>query len=182
MAAMTRHGDNVVRFRPKRRTNARPWGKRFTFLIVALPMAAFAAVLVSPAGWPPGAAVELPRLGEEDREGARFSLCGVGVRINCVIDGDTFWYRGEKIRIADINTPEVSKPACAREAQLGAAATERLHSLLNEGAFTLEPIDRDRDQHGRLLRTVTRDGESVGAVLVTEGLAEEWRGYRGSWC
>ena len=41
----------------------------------------------------------------------------------------------------------------------GAAATGRLQDLLNEGAFTLEPINRDRDQYGRLLRTVTRDGE-----------------------
>lgn len=103
-------------------------------------------------------------------------------RDNCVIDGDTFWYRGEKIRVADINTPEVGEPACAREAELGAAATGRLHALLNAGPFTLEEIDRDRDQYGRLLRTVTRDGESLGAVLVDEGLAEEWRGRSGSWC
>jgi hypothetical protein len=47
-------------------------------------------------------------------------------------------------------------------------------ALLNQGAFTLEPIDRDR--YDRLLRTVTRDGESLGAMLVDEGLAEEWRG------
>jgi len=32
------------------------------------------------------------------------------------------------------------------------------------------------------LRTATRDGASLGDALVREGLAEEWRGYRGSWC
>jgi len=48
--------------------------------------------------------------------------------------------------------------------------------LLNQRAFA------DRDRYGRLLRTVTRDGESLGDTLVNEGLAEEWRGYRGSWC
>lgn len=58
--------------------------------------------------------------------------------------------------------------------------------LLNQGAFTLAPNNdgsgRDRDDYGRLLRTVTRDGSSVGEVLVDEGLAEKWKGYRGSWC
>ena len=117
-----------------------------------------------------------------DTESARFDACGRGERINCVIDGDTFWYAGEKIRVADINTPEVSDPQCAREAQLGAQATARLQALLNQGAFTLESVDRDRDPYGRLLRTVTRDGASVGAVLVREGLAEEWQGPRGGWC
>jgi micrococcal nuclease len=119
---------------------------------------------------------------EPDRESARFETCGRGERINCVVDGDTFWYAGEKIRVADINTPEVSEPQCAREAQLGAAATARLQALLNEGAFTLGSVGRDRDPYGRLLRTVTRDGTSVGAVLVREGLAEEWRGRRSGWC
>ena len=121
-------------------------------------------------------------LAATDTESARFEACGRGERINCVVDGDTFWYAGEKIRVADINTPEVSDPQCAREAQLGAQATARLQALLNQGAFTLETVDRDRDPYGRLLRTVTRDGASVGAVLVREGLAEEWQGPRGGWC
>nr|MDX8317344.1 thermonuclease family protein [Agrobacterium rosae] len=34
-----------------------------------------------------------------------FSMCNGGHRITCVVDGDTFWFRGEKIRIADIDTP-----------------------------------------------------------------------------
>ena len=99
-----------------------------------------------------------------------------------MVDGDTFWYRGEKIRIADINTPEVSEPSCAREAELGHKATRRLRELLNQGPFALEPIDRDHDQYGRSLRVVTRGGESLGDTLVSEGLAEEWKGYRGEWC
>ena len=117
-----------------------------------------------------------------DRETARFDACGRGERINCVIDGDTFWYAGRKIRIADIHTPEVSRPRCPREAALGERASARLLALLNQGAFTLESVDRDRDPYGRLLRTVTRDGTSLGAVLVREGLAEEWQGTRGGWC
>ena len=117
-----------------------------------------------------------------DRERAYFVPCSGPPRDNCVVDGDTFWYAGEKIRVADINTPEVSEPQCPREAALGARASARLQALLNQGAFTLETVDRDRDAYGRLLRTVTREGVSVGAVLVREGLAEEWQGTRGGWC
>ncbi len=113
---------------------------------------------------------------------ATFALCAPGPRVTCVVDGDTFWYRGEKVRIADINTPEVSEPDCAAEAKLGRRATERLIALLNQGPFRLESVDRDRDRYGRLLRTVTRNGHSLGEQLVAEGLAERWQGRRGNWC
>jgi micrococcal nuclease len=108
-----------------------------------------------------------------DREAARFTSCAFGSPEACVVDGDTFWYRGEKIRIADINTPETSDPQCAAEAELGARATARLTQLLNAGPFSLEPTDRTHDQYGRALFTVIRGGESVGAALVRERLAEE---------
>jgi endonuclease YncB( thermonuclease family) len=117
-----------------------------------------------------------------DTEAARFGPCTGSHRVTCVVDGDTFWYRGAKIRVADINTPETSRPACPHEAALGHAATARLAELLNAGPFTLTPWSRDRDRYGRLLRTVTRGGESLGLTLVREGLAEPWHGRRGSWC
>jgi endonuclease YncB( thermonuclease family) len=99
-----------------------------------------------------------------------------------VVDGDTIWYRGAKIRLADINTPETGEPGCAREADLGAAAAARLTELLNVGPFSLEPADRDHDRYGRALRVISRGGESLGDRLTAEGLAEPWRGYRGDWC
>ena len=117
-----------------------------------------------------------------DHETARFGVCSGSGRVTCVVDGDTFWFRGQKIRIADINAPEVSHPGCAREAALGKAATGRLVALLNQGPFSLAAGKRDQDRYGRLLRTVTRSGASVGDALVREGLAEEWKGYRGNWC
>jgi len=118
-----------------------------------------------------------------DTERASFGSCGAGAsRQACVVDGDTFWYRGEKIRVADINTPETSRPKCAAEAALGARATARFAELMNAGAFTLEPVDRSHDKYGRALFVVMRGGESVGGVLVAEGLAEEWQGYRREWC
>ncbi len=117
-----------------------------------------------------------------DAESARFQPCDRGPRVTCVVDGDTFWYAGTKIRIADINAPEVSRPGCGREAELGAAATRRLTELLNAGPFTLAVEGRAIDRYGRALRVVMRRGASIGTVLEREGLAEHWQGRRGDWC
>ena len=111
-----------------------------------------------------------------------FSVCHNGGGRFCVVDGDTFWIGGRKVRIADIDTPETHGPRCAAEAALGARAARRLHALLNAEAFSLEPSGRDTDRYGRLLRIVTRDGRSLGAMLVAEGLARPWTGSRQPWC
>jgi endonuclease YncB( thermonuclease family) len=111
-----------------------------------------------------------------------FALCAEGPRTTCVIDGDTFWLDGEKVRIADINAPETHSARCPFERALGEAATRRLIGLLNAGPFQLATVDRDRDRYGRQLRTVVRRGRSLGAQLVSEGLAEPWRGRRSDWC
>lgn len=112
----------------------------------------------------------------------RFDHCSGRVRVHCVVDGDTFWMGGKKIRIADLNAPEVSSPRCASEARLGARATDALIVQLNAGPFALEAIDRDEDRYGRKLRRVTRGGESVGEAMVEAGVAR-WYGHgRRGWC
>jgi micrococcal nuclease len=113
---------------------------------------------------------------------AAFGFCHSGGGFNCVVDGDTFWFRGDKIRIADIDAPETHPARCASEASKGAAATRRLRALLNAGPFALEPLDRDTDRYGRQLRLVTRGGESIGGILVGEGLARWYGGGRQAWC
>lgn len=113
---------------------------------------------------------------------AAFSLCGSGPRINCVVDGDTVWTSGEKVRLADINAPETHAAGCAAERELGLAAARRLIALLNAGPFTLEIEGRAVDRYGRALRIAMRNGRSIGQQLVSEGLAEPWRGRRSDWC
>ena len=93
---------------------------------------------------------------------ASFGYCYRGGGTNCVVDGDTFWIGGEKVRIADIDAPETHPPRCAYEAQLGNEATDKLHALLNSGAVTMTSIDRDRDVYGRLLRNFALGGQDVG--------------------
>ncbi len=111
-----------------------------------------------------------------------FGFCHSGGGDDCVVDGDTFRMAGDKIRIADIVTPETHPARCPEEARLGAAATQRLQALLNSGTVTLHPIDRDTDRHGRKLRRVEVNGRGVGDTLIAEGLARPYRGRRMGWC
>lgn len=113
---------------------------------------------------------------------ALFALCQPGPRTTCVVDGDTFWLQGEKVRLADINAPETHAAGCPAEQARGEAATRRLIALLNQGPFELASNGRERDRYGRQLRVASRRGRSLGAQLVAEGLAEPWRGRRSDWC
>src|SRR3546814_19974769 len=59
-----------------------------------------------------------------------------------------------------------------------------MEALLGAGPFELRPggDGRDEDRYGRKLRIVTRDGQSLGAMLVAAGLAREWTGWRRPRC
>jgi hypothetical protein len=131
------------------------------------------------AGWPTRAAAAAIATNPVR---ANFGLCHTGGGTNCVVDGDTLWLGGQKIRVADIDAPETHDPRCAQERALGDRATRRLRQLLNGGAVSLEAIDRDQDRYGRKLRIVLVDGRSVGGTLVEEGLARWYAGGRKPWC
>ncbi|WP_245449902.1 thermonuclease family protein [Rhizobium leguminosarum] len=105
------------------------------------------------------------------------------MRTNCVVDGDTFWFKGEKIRIADIDTPELSPPRVAR--RNGSKARRRRHACWRcskGGYFSLTAGWRDEDKYGRKLRTVSQSRRSLGNTLVEEGPARRWDGARHGWC
>lgn len=117
-----------------------------------------------------------------DTQSAEFSICGKRRRVNCVVDGDTFWFHAKKIRIADIDAPELSPPRCEFERAKGEAAKKRLLALLNGGKFSITSTGRDHDRFGRDLRIITRNGRSIGTVLVEENHARRWDGGRRPWC
>jgi len=103
-----------------------------------------------------------------------------------LVDGDTVAIEGERIRIANIDTPEIHHAQCDAEKRLGLVAKRRLGELLAAGRIEVHRGDpttgRKKDRYGRTLATVSVDGRDVGAVLVDEGLAREWTGRRAPWC
>ena len=105
-----------------------------------------------------------------------------GPRVTCVVDGDTIWLQGVKIRLEGIDAPEISEPNCSKERRLGYQAAERLRQLLH-GQIVLRRLGRDdEDRYGRKLRTVYANGVDVGDELMHEGLARAWPNGPELWC
>jgi endonuclease YncB( thermonuclease family) len=98
-----------------------------------------------------------------------------------VIDGDTVALGRERIRTLGIDAPETHPPRCAREAELGTAATLKLRELLGSGTVTISGTGQDR--YGRELRTVRVNGQDVGEAMIGAGLARSYAGgKRFPWC
>ncbi len=80
------------------------------------------------------------------------------------MDGDTFWYGGERIRIRGYDAPERSDPG-------GFAATQRLDLLLHEGQVSINPQTVDR--YGRTVADVYVDHRNVAEVMTAEGYVKK---------
>ena len=74
-------------------------------------------------------------------------------------------------------------PSCAAELALGRAGDGAADGHCSmPGRSTSVPMNATTDIYGRKLRILSRDGHSLGDVLVDEGLAHVWDGSRHSWC
>ncbi|WP_454851673.1 hypothetical protein [Rhizobium binxianense] len=111
---------------------------------------------------------------------AAFGYCGQGEHINCVGDGGVFWYKGEKIVIADMVSPEIDRARCDDERKIAFAAKARLLTLLNAGPFAMNTAGKG--ENGAAPRVVSRGGRSFGSQLITEGLAHKPGASGGAWC
>jgi micrococcal nuclease len=151
---------------------------RFAGIVIAASATAFAGILA----WGRVNGTESATPASASPVTRSFPICSGPERTTCVVDGDTIWMDGVKIRIADIDTPEIGEPKCESERALGHQAKNRLRELLNAGPFELATSGRDEDKYGRKLRVLVRDGRSLGDQLVTEGLARTWGGRREPWC
>ena len=111
---------------------------------------------------------------------ATFGYCGQGEHVNCVGDGGVFWYKGEKIVIADMASPVVDQARCDGERRVAFAAKSRLLALLNAGPFTMNAAGKAEPSGAP--RVVSRDGRSFGAQLINEGLARKPGAAGSAWC
>ena len=108
--------------------------------------------------------------------------CSSGKRVTCVVDGDTFWLDGVKIRMEGYDTPEPQTGICGgeQEKKLAARATARLIELMNTG-YTIEFAGK-KGSFQREIATVRVGGVDVGEILIGEGLARKWPDGHEFWC
>lgn len=83
-----------------------------------------------------------------------------------VIDGDTFAYAGDRVRIKGLNAPELLEPG-------GFEAMKRLDELLRGGRVAMLPAGTDA--YGRLLAEVYVDETNVAETMKDEGHAKPRR-------
>ena len=113
-------------------------------------------------------------------EDAGFMLCEALPHITCVWSGDSFFLRTQLIRLADIDAPQRYTQDCPAASALSWKSAARLRDLLNAGPFELGGDTQATD--GAQMRLVTRDGKSLGAELVADGLAKEKAAQAPDWC
>ena len=102
-------------------------------------------------------------------------------RATCLVDGDTGWENGVKWRLADVDTPEISKPGCSNELQQGLAARDRLQGLMG-GGYTINWLGRTDRYNRQLVNITLGDGRDASRVLVNEGLARPFPNSQKAWC
>ena len=90
-----------------------------------------------------------------------------------VIDGDTIVFQGigtktQRVRLADIDTPELDQP-------WGEEAKAALKVWAENRKAEIRIVDTDR--YGRSVATLRIDGENINRRLVTEGHAWVYRRY-----
>lgn len=127
---------------------------------------------------------QTPAPGAPERVDEYFVRCGEGSSFACVSDGDSFRLGQRKIRIRGIDAPETGEKArCPEERAKAEAARDALLAWLNRGPFEMRAKPGDaRDQYGRDLRIVTRDGAAVDDALIAKGLAHKYVNRKLSWC
>ena len=129
-----------------------------------------------------------PHLGQASHAGQKPS----------VVDGDTVYWEGRRVRLVGFDTPETgSRARCQSERAKGDKATSRLRDLVASGNVALVlvrcacPSGTEGTQacnYGRACGVLTINGRDPGNILIAEGLARPYQCHqfscppRGSWC
>lgn len=95
-----------------------------------------------------------------------------------VMDADTIRVGGETVRLFGIDAPEIDQ-TCRRPDgavwRCGAWARDEARRLFERRRANCAA--RERDRYGRIVATCTVEGQDMGAVLVSQGLARAYLRY-----
>ena len=102
-------------------------------------------------------------------------------------DGDTCYVTVDgantKIRLLELDTPEISKPKCEAELKLGLTARDYLNNLIANASTVDFKTDYEEDYFGRILAYLIIDGEDVSAKIVKNNLGVVYdRSNKKNWC
>ena len=94
-----------------------------------------------------------------------------------IIDGDTIYLNGDKIRFSGIDTPEINQ-MCKKD-EIDIPCGEIAKELLIKKIGNTVPICilEDKDQYGRMLGECYIGEESLSSYLVREGFAFAYTRY-----
>ena len=102
-------------------------------------------------------------------------------------DGDTCYVTVDgantKIRLLELDTPEISKPKCEQELEWGLRARDFINNRI-ENAQTIEfKTIYELDWFGRTLSYLIIDGEDISAELIRNNLGVVYKkGFKMDWC
>jgi len=110
-----------------------------------------------------------------------------------VIDGDTIRLEVEvwptiaahvDLRLLGIDTPEIYRPNCTKEKELGLKAQAFVVELLKLDALVIINKIKEDKFSGRVDGILIAEGRNVGDALLKAGLAKEWNGVgpKPNWC
>ena len=102
-------------------------------------------------------------------------------------DGDTCYVtvdgKNTKIRLLELDTPEISKPKCDQELQLGLKAREYINSLIMNASSIEFKTDYKKDYFGRILSYLIIDGEDVSTKIINNNLGVVYdKNNKQDWC
>ena len=102
-------------------------------------------------------------------------------------DGDTCYVtvdnENTKIRLLELDTPEISKPKCDQELELGLKARDYLNSLIMNASSIEFKTEYKKDYFGRLLSYLIIDGEDASAKIISNNLGVVYdRNNKQDWC
>jgi len=94
-----------------------------------------------------------------------------------VVDGDTIYLNGEKIRFTGIDTPEL-KQTCIKEGVINpCGVTAKIILIEKISDNKVECISEGKDQYKRILAECFVNVESLSSYLVRSGYAFAYRKY-----
>ena len=102
-------------------------------------------------------------------------------------DGDTCYVMIDgtkaKIRLLELDTPEISKPKCEAELELGLEARDYLNNLITNASSVEIKTEYEKDYFGRTLAHLIIDGEDASAKIRSNNLGVIYeRGNKKDWC